>query len=84
MSHDIGRDASQEQPPNTSPAVATDDDHVGVLCLSRVDDGRPRLALPDQELRGDPALPGALDDRGERRLAIRPNLVDPTAHEPAG
>ena len=54
-----------------------DDDDVGLLGLGRLEDGRTRLTLPDEEPDRDTEPTAARNQLLRRGLQATPHLVDP-------
>ena len=50
---DMPRDTSEEEAPDRTAGVATDDDEIGAFGLGSIDHGRSGVALPDEELSSD-------------------------------
>jgi hypothetical protein len=72
----VRRNAPEQQPPNWSERATAHHDHVGALGLCGLDDAISRVALPDEELRGDTTPASVLDRLAQGVLALGANLVD--------
>lgn len=70
------RDAAEDQSPETSPSVGTEDDEVGPFGIGGRHDHFGRVPFPDQEGRPGGVSLRSTDDRLRSHLGPSPFLVD--------